>query len=328
MKRREFIAGLGGVAAWPMAAWAQQPSTPVIGLLIGPPAATFANELAAIRAGLNEVGFIEGRSVAIEYRSAESHFDRIPGLAADLIGRHVAVIFVGGHTPGVRAVIAATKAIPIVFTTGTDPVAAGLVESLNRPGGNATGFATINGENGSKRLGLVLSVLPTATKVALLVNPSNPLTTGEDIQAIATVGQRLGLEIVLVSAISEGELAKAFETAVQYRANALVVGSDASFVYAQPEAIAALGLKYVLPTFGSARSLAAAGVLMSYGADPLWAFHQAGIYIGRLLKGEKPSELPVQRPTKFELVINLKTAKTLGLTIPEALLATADEVIQ
>jgi putative ABC transport system substrate-binding protein len=311
MRRRQFIAGLAGsvaasAAAWPAVAWAQQPGLPVIGILIGPPATTFT----------------------IEYRSAESHFDRIPRLAAELVGRHVAVIFVGGHTPGVRLVIAATKTIPIVFTTGTDPVAAGLVASLNRPGGNATGFATLNGENGSKRLSLVQAILPAATKVALLVNPSNPLTTGEDIQAIAAVGQRVGLEIALVSATSESELEKAYETAVKYRASALVVGSDAFFVYPQAETIAALGLKHALPTVGSTRSLAVAGVLMSLGADQLWAFHQAGIYIGRILKGERPADLPVQQPTKFELVINNKTAKALGLTIPETLLATADEVIQ
>jgi putative ABC transport system substrate-binding protein len=300
----------------------------VIGILIGPPSTTFEKELAAISAGLNETGFVDGRNVAIEYRSAESHFDRIPELVADLISHHPAAMFVGGYTPGVRTAIAVTKTIPIVFTTGTDPVAAGLVASLSRPGGNATGFATINGENGSKRLRLIQAILPTATKVALLVNPSNPVTTGEDIQSVAAVGQRLGLEIVLVSATNESELAKAFETAARNRADALVVGSNAVFIYAMANVIAALGLKHSIPTVGSTRSLAAAGVLMSYSADELWAFHQAGIYIGRILKGAKPADLPVQQPTRFELVINLKTAKALGLSIPETLLATADEVIQ
>jgi putative tryptophan/tyrosine transport system substrate-binding protein len=327
VKRREFIAGLAA-AAWPAVARTQQSAAPVIGVLNGPPSATFAKELAAISAGLKEMGFVDGRNVTLEHRSAESHFDRIPELTAELIGRHPAVIFVGGYTPGVRTVIAATKTIPIVFTTGTDPVAAGLVASLSRPGGNATGFATINGENGSKRLSLVQAILPAATKVALLVNPSNPVTTGEDIQSVASVGQRLGLEIVLVSATNVSELANAYESAVRYQADALVVGSDALFIYTLAEVIAALALKHAIPTVGSTRSLAAAGVLMGYGADELWGFHQAGIYIGRLLKGAKPADLPVQQPTKFDLVINLKTAKTLGLTIPETLLATADEVIQ
>jgi len=329
MNRREFITLLGGAAAagWPLVARAQQPAKlPTIGYLNGVSAAEWARPMAGFHRGLGEMGFVEGRNVAIEYRWAEGRFDRMPAMAGDLIGRKVAVILVGGHLAGVRNVMAATQTIPIVFTTNSDPVAAGVVTSLSRPGGNVTGVTGLGGELGPKRLELLHEMLPTATKLAMLVNPSNPVTTQDAIQAAQTGARRLGLEIVVVSARTENEIETAFAAAVQQRAAGLL-GTDAYFE-SRRDQIAALGLRHALPTMLGSRASVAAGTLMSYGASIADFYRQAGVYVGRILKGEKPADLPVIQPTKFELIINLKTAKALGLTIPESFLLRADEVIE
>ena len=327
MKRREFIKLLGGAAAWPFAVRAQQPAMPVIGFLSGTPSAPFAHLVVAFRHGLSEMGYVEGRNVAIESRWADGHFDRLPAMAADLISRKVAVILVGANTDGIRAVMAATQTIPIVFTTGGDPVATGFVASLSRPGGNATGFTVLSNELLPKKLDLLHEMIPTATKVALLVNPNNPVSSQADIQVMQPAARRLGLEIFVVNAGSESEIDLAFATAVQRRAAVLLEGSDA-FVGSRPEQIAALGLRHALPTVSSFREAAAAGQLMSYGLNLSDMYRQAGVYVGRILKGEKPADLPVMQPTKFEFVINLETAKALGLTVPSSLLARADEIIE
>jgi putative tryptophan/tyrosine transport system substrate-binding protein len=326
--RREFITLFGGTAAaWPLAARGQQPALPVIGSLYGVSAAEWASPMAGFRRGLSEWGFEEGRNVAIEYRWAEGQFDRMPAMAADLVSRKVAVILVGGNLDGVRAAMAATQTIPIVFTTAANPVTTGLVASLNRPGGNATGVTVFAGELGPKRLELLHELLPTAKRIALLVNPKVPVVMQDDIQGAQTAARRLGLEIVVVEGGSENEIERAFATAAQDRASALQVGNDA-FLDGRRKEIAALGLRHALPTMSLTRDAVAAGSLMSYGSNRADVYRQAGLYVGRVLKGERPADLPVLQPAKFELVINLKTAKALGLEIPPTLLARADEVIE
>jgi putative tryptophan/tyrosine transport system substrate-binding protein len=328
VRRREFITLLGGVAAaWPPAARAQQPAMPVIGSLYGVSAAEWASPMAGFRRGLSEWGFDEGRNVAIEYRWAEGQFDRMPAMAADLVRRKVAVILVGGNLDGVRAAISESQTIPIVFTTASNPVTNGLVASLNRPGGNATGVTVFAAELGPKRLELLHELLPTAKKIALLVNPKVPAVMESDIQGAQTAAGSLGLDVIVVRAGSENEIEEAFAAAAQERASALQVGDDA-FLDGRREKIAALSLRHALPTMSLTREAAAAGSLMSYGSNRLDVYRHAGIYVGRILKGEKPADLPVLQPTKFELVINLKTAKALGLEIPPTLLARADEVIE
>jgi len=326
LKRREFITLVGGAAAWPLTARAQQPGMPVIGVLYGVSAAEWAKPMAGFHRGLAEMGFVEGRNVVIEYRWAEGQFDRMPAMAGDLIGRKVAVILVGGSLPGVRAVMAATQTIPIVFTTQTDPVAAGVVASLHRPGGNVTGVTGLGGELGPKRLELLHEVIPKATRFAVLVNPTNPVTMQEGIQGAQTVAHRLGLEIIVVNASTENGIETAFASAVQQRA-AWLYAEDAYFE-SRRELMAALGLRHALPTMSGTRESAVAGTLMYYGTNFADFYRQAGVYVGRILKGEKPGDLPVVQPTKFELVINLKTAKALGLAIPPGVLALADEVIE
>jgi putative ABC transport system substrate-binding protein len=326
--RRHFIMLLGGTAvARPMAAWAQQPAMSVIGSLYGVSAAEWTEPMTGFRHGLSESGFVEGRNVTIEYRWAEGEFDRMPAMAADLIRRKVAVILVGGNLDGVRATMAATQNVPIVFTTAADPVASGLVASLNRPGGNVTGVTVFAGELGPKRLELLHELLSTAQKIALLVNPKVPGVLRDDIQRAQTAAHRLGLEILVVNGGSESEIDRAFATAARERVSALQVGDDA-FLDSRREQIAALGLHHALPIIALTRGAVAAGSLMSYGANQVDVYRQAGIYVGRILKGEKPADLPVLQPTKFELVINLKTAQALGLEIPPSLLARADEVIE
>ena len=328
MRRREFITLLGGAAAaWPLAARAQQPAMPVVGSLYGVSAAEWAEPMTGFRRGLSELGFVEGRNVAIEYRWAEGQFDRMPALAADLVSRKVAVILVGGNLDGVRAAMTATRTIPIVFTTASDPVATGLVASLNRPGGNATGVTVMASELGPKRLELLHELLPTAKKIALLVNPKVPRILQDDVQGAQTAARRLGLEIIAVNGGSEDEIGRAFATAAQQRASALQVGDDAFFDSRRAQ-IAALGLRHALPTIALTRRAVEAGSLMSYGSNQADVYRQAGIYVGRIIKGDKPADLPVIQPTKFELVINLKTAKALGLEIPPTVLARADEVIE
>jgi putative tryptophan/tyrosine transport system substrate-binding protein len=328
MQRRAFITLLGGAAAvWPLGARAQRPSMPVIGLLYAVSADEWADRTAAMRQGLNESGFVEGRNVTIEYRWADGHLDRLPAMAADLVGRKVVVILVGGSSVATRAAMAATQSIPIVFTSGIDPVTAGFVASLNKPGGNVTGVALFAGELGSKRLELLHELIPTAAKIGLLVNPHNPVASKFDIESGQTAARRLGLEINVVEGGTENEIERAFAIAVQQRVAALQVGSDA-FFQNQREQIAALALRHAMPTISSTPEEATAGSLMSYGADPIDLYRQAGIYVGRILKGEKPADLPVVLPTKFKLTINLKTAKALRLTIPESFLLRADRVIE
>ena len=323
MRRREFITLLGGtVAAWPLAARAQQTAIPVIGVLNGTSEAEFARQMAAFRAGLGESGFVEGRNVAIEYRWAEGHTERIPAMAADLVARKVAAILVGGTITGVRSVMAATQTIPIVFTTASDPVASGLVTSLNRPGGNVTGVTGLTIELEPKRLELLHEMLPSATRFALLVNPNSPVANKQRIDGAQTAAQRLGLELVILKAATAAEVEAAFMAATEQRASALLA-DDASFDDRQ---LAALGLRHRLPV--DLGNDAVAGAVMSYGSSIADNQRQAGVYVGRILKGEKPGDLPVVQPTKFKFVINLKTAKALGITVPPSLLATADEVIE
>jgi putative ABC transport system substrate-binding protein len=325
MNRRDMIALLGGAAILPVAARAQQPM-PVIGSVFGVSAAQQADNMSALRRGLSQMGFVEDHNVHIEYRWADGHFDRMPAMPADLISRKVDIILAGGNTAGVRAVISATQTIPIVFVTAADPVAAGLVASLNRPGGNATGVTNLNVELGSKRLELLHEVIPTATRMALLVNPNNPVISQGDIRVAQAAARRLGLEIVVVNGGSASEIDRGIASAVQQGAAALYVGVDA-FFSGQREQIAALALRYALPTMLIAEAHTT-GVLMSYVTNAKESYRQASVYVGRILKGEKPADLPVVQPTTFELSINLKTAKALGLTIPESFLLRADEVIE
>jgi len=328
MKRRGFIKLMVGAAAvWPLAARAQQTAIPVIGVLNGVSEAEFARQMAAFRAGLGESGFIEGRNVAIEYRWADGHTEQLPAMAADLVARKVAAIWAGGSLQGVRAAMAATQTIPIVFTTATDPVASGLVASLNRPGGNVTGVTALGSELEPKRLEMLYEMLPSATRFAVLVNPNSPITMKERIEGAQTAAQRLGLELVILKAGTAAEIEAAFMETTERRASALLVADDA-YLNSRRDQFAALGLRHRLPVSVGARDSVLAGALMSYGSNDLDRYRQVGSYAGRILKGEKPGDLPVLQPTKFELVINLKTAKALGLTIPLTLQYAADEVIE
>ncbi|MFY9836419.1 MAG: ABC transporter substrate-binding protein [Xanthobacteraceae bacterium] len=263
----------------------------------------------------------------MEYRWAEGHLERLPTMAADLVGRKVNLILAGGSVVRVREAMAATQTIPIVFTTAVDPVSAGLVASFNRPGGNVTGVPLISGELAPKRLELLHELFPTATKIALLTNPKNPTVFAQDTEGVEEAARALGQEIVVVSASAPNEIAGAIEAAVQQGAAALVVGSDAIFVSNRSQ-IAELVLRHLIPTISSERQGCAAGALMSYGTNFVDTYRQAGGYAGRILKGEKPADLPIMQPTKFELVVNLKTARALGLTIPAPFLLRADEVIE
>jgi putative ABC transport system substrate-binding protein len=323
IKRRDFIAGLGSAAAWPVVAQAQQAAIPVVGYL-GQQSADedYNNFTVPFLQGLKEAGYVEGRNVAIEYRWAENQFDRLPGLAADLVRRRVAVI-VTNSTNAALAAKPATTTIPIVFGAGGDPVALGLVASLNRPGANVTGVANLNAELAPKRLQLLRQVIPNAARFGVLLDPAFPAGIA-DLQAAA---RTLGLQVVVVNARTDSDLESAFATFSQQRIGAVLVGNSA-FYPQRMEKLAALAARHALPAIYSFREYAFAGGLVSYGTSLGYVSHQIGIYTGRILKGEKPADLPVEQAVKIELVINLKTAKALGLTIPETLLATADEVIQ
>jgi putative ABC transport system substrate-binding protein len=323
MRRREFITLLGGAAvSLSFAARAQQPALPVIGWLYGVSAAGWADRTEGFRRGLGEAGFVEARNVTIEYHWAEDQYDRLPAMAADLVSRKVAVIVAGGQAA--LAAIAATRSVPIVFTAGTDPIAFGLAASLNRPGGNATGVTTFGAELAPKRLELLRELLPAAGRIALLVGPA---TEQRDIEDLHAAARRVGLALIVVGAGSENEVERALAAAVQQGAAALIVGTD-EFLTGWSGQIAALALRQALPTSFAQRAPVTAGGLISYGPDTPDMYRQAGVYVGRILKGEKPADLPVVQPTKFELIINLKTAKALGLTIPESFLLRADEVIE
>src|SRR5262245_28355049 len=329
MRRRDFITLIGCAAAWPGAARAQQP-IPVIGLLSGlSPGTPSASHLAAaLRQGLNETGFVEGSNVAIEYRWARNDFDRLPALAADLVGHPVAVIAAaaGGGTPAALAAKAATRTIPIVFTSAADPVAIGLVASLNRPGGNVTGVAWLSFALEAKRLGLLHELAPKAARVAVLVNSNNPAAEGQ-LRDIGEAATRIDTQLVILEANTDSDFDLAFRKLVQGGVSALLV-SASPFFDSQRDRIIKLAALHAVPAIYEHREFAGAGGLMSYGPKNVDATRRAGSYVGRILKGEKPSDLPVLQPTKFELVINLKTAKALGLEIPPTLLARADEVIE
>jgi putative ABC transport system substrate-binding protein len=327
VKRRLFITLLGGAAAaWPVEARAQQAAMPVIGFLSSLQASDQARIMAPFHQGLAEIGWFEARNVTIEYRWAQSQFERLPALATDLVKRQVTVIAAISGTPSVLAAKAATTTIPIVFGMGSDPIAFGLVASLNRPGGNVTGATFFTVELGEKRLGLVREMVPNATVIAVLVNPANPVSAADaaNVQAAAhAIGQR----VRLLSASTSGEIDAAFATVARERPDALLVEAETLFLN-QRDKVAALAARHAMPTMYGDREMVEAGGLISYGASRADAYRQAGIYAGRILKGEKPADLPVVQPTKFELVINLKTARALGLTIPDKLLALADEVIE
>jgi putative tryptophan/tyrosine transport system substrate-binding protein len=327
MRRREFITLLGSAAAWPLAAHAQQPALPVIGFLHSASAAAYAAPLAAFRKGLSEAGYVEGQNVAIEYRWAEGQNDRLPALAAELVRRRVTVIVTPGSTAATLAAQAATATIPIVFIIGANPVKIGLVASLNRPGGNATGINDFGVEIGAKRLGLLHELLPGAARFGVLVNPDNPFITESFVTELQMAASAIGRQIEVVTASTNGDIDTAFATLVKKRADALLISPDALFVTRRVQLIM-LAVHHTLPALYHRRELAEAGGLMSYGSDLSDQYRQTGLYVSRILKGEKPAEMPVQLPTKFEFVINLQTAKTIGLDIPPTLLARADEVIE
>ena len=325
MRRREFITLLGGTAAaWPFAARSQQPTMPVVGFLRSATLADVPHWVAAFRQGLKEAGFVEGQNVAIEFRSADNQLDRLPALVADLIRQPVAVIV--GNTDAALAAKAATTTVPIVFASGSDPVRDGLVASLNRPGGNVTGLVYFAAVLGAKRLELLRQLVPRATTIAVLVNPNTPLTEAER-KDVQTAAQAIGQQLIIFDISSDRDIETAFAAFVQRGAGALLVGTG-GFLNSNRERIAAVANRHALPASYSQREGVVAGGLMSYGPSISDAYRQAGIYSGRILNGEKPADLPVIRSTKFELVLNLKTAKALGLTIPPSLLVAADEVIE
>jgi putative ABC transport system substrate-binding protein len=312
-------------AAWPFAAHGQQPAMPVIGFLDPRSPDSVEGRLRAFRQGLKETGYVEGENVAVEYRWAENQYDRLPALAAELVQRHVAVIVVFGSTAAALAAKAATEKIPIVFNIGSDPVDLGLVDSLSRPGGNVTGVGNLLFALTAKRLELLHDLVPTASVIALLVNPRNPYTAPE-VRETQAVARTLGLRLVVANAINEIDVDEAFATLVQERAGALLVGADPVFVPMRYRLVS-LADRHKVPTSYGYRDYAAIGGLTSYGTS-IEPNYQVGVYAGRILKGEKPADLPVQQPTKFELIINLKTARALGLDVPTSLLLRADEVIE
>jgi putative tryptophan/tyrosine transport system substrate-binding protein len=327
IKRRAFITLLGGaVTAWPLAARAQQPPMPVIGFLNGASPEGDVPFVAAFRQGLKEAGYVEGQNVTIEYRWAEGQYDRLPSLAAELVQQKVTVI-AATSTPAALAAKAATSTVPIVFTTGGDPIKLGLVASLGRPGGNVTGSTLLGAEVGPKRLELARELFPGATTFALLVNPANPVaaTVSKDLQAVADT---LGVRLRVLHASTEADFEVAFATAAQLRVSALVIGSPDPLFVSHAARLGALALRHSVPAIYQLREFAAAGGLISYGGYTTDVYRLGGVYTGRILKGEKPSDLPVQQTTRVELILNLKTARALGITVPLPLSGRADEVIE
>ena len=328
MKRRAFLTLLGGAAAaWPLVTHAQQPAMPVIGFLSVTSAGEQPHLLAAFRQGLSETGYVEGQNVSIEYRWAEGQYNRLPELAGDLVRRRVSVIVTPASTPAVLAAKAATMAIPIVFSVGEDPVGLGLVASLARPGGNATGINFFHSELTAKKLGLLRELLPKAARIGVLVNPSNVVTAESAVRDVKAAAPAIGLQIQVLNASNGDEIDAAFATLVSERADALLVAPD-TFLSTRRVQIAILAARHSVPAIYTARGYAEAGGLISYGTNVTDSVRQQGVYAGRILKGTKPADLPVVQSTKFELVINLRTAKALGIKIPPTLLARADEVIE
>jgi putative tryptophan/tyrosine transport system substrate-binding protein len=325
MKRREFIAGLGA-AVWPMVAGAQ-PSVPVIGYVSGWSRDDAVDHVAAFHRGLGETGYVEGRNVAVEYRFADGQFEKLPALVADVVGRRVDVILIANTTSAALAAKAATQTIPIVFHVGSNPVEIGLVASLNRPGGNLTGLTDLQTAALTKRLGMLHELVPTANLIAFLINPVNREVAKAETKDAEAASRILGVSLLVLNAGSPSEIDEAFATLARARAGAVMMNGD-SYFRTQRVQLAILAARHAVPTIYSYDENVVAGGLISYGPDYLDTGRQVGIYAGRILKGEKPADLPVQQVTKVQLTINLKTAKALGLTIPETLLATADEVIQ
>jgi len=327
IRRRKFMSLLGGAAAWPLVARAQQPTVPVIGFLHLTSLETNRENLATFRQGLADTGYIEGKNVAIEYRWAQGRNDQLPMLAAELVRRQVSVIVVLESTNGALAAKAATQMIPIVFMQGADPVQIGLVGSLNRPGGNLTGIGLLSAETAAKRLELLLELVPKAASIGYLRNPTNPVYAEAETREVEAAARAHGVRLLIVNASSPSEIETAFADLVQQRADALQVSSD-GFLLTHPDQIVALAARHGIPAIYAWPRYTAVGGLASYGTNIRNAWRQAGIYTGRILKGEKPADLPVQQVTKIDLVINLKTAKALGLDVPLGLSAGADEVIE
>jgi putative ABC transport system substrate-binding protein len=326
MRRRNFITLLGGAAAWPLSAHAQQPAMPVVGFLSSESPDEFADRARSFHQGLGETGYVEGQNVTIEYRWAGGEYDRLPALAADLVRRHVSVIATSSPIASALAAKAATATIPIVFATGADPIKFGLIASFNRPGGNLTGVSWFANALVPKLLEVLRALVPQANTLAVLVNPSNPNAEFDtrDAQAAA---RTLGVQLVVQYASSEGDLNPAFASFAQQGVGAFLLVPD-TFLISRSEQLVAMTQRYRVPGLSDVRRFTMAGGLMSYGASEANQYRQAGVYVGRILKGEKPADLPVMQPTKFELVINLKAAKALGLAVPGSLLARADEVIE
>ena len=326
MQRREFITLFASTAAWPLAARAQESAMPVIGFLSSRSPAEAQPAVNAFRSGLGEVGYFEGKNVTIEFRWAEGRYDRLPALATELVDRRVSVIAATGGEVSALAAKAATTTIPIVFTAGSDAVGSGLVSSINRPGGNITGVNLFYTEMGAKRLELLRLLIPNARTIAMLVNPNNP-TTSTDQKNMLVAARSIGAQLSVFAASDESALERAFALMVEQKNLALLIGDD-PFLFSQRDQLVRLSARHAIPTIYFSREFVDAGGLISYGTSITNGYRQAGVYVGRILKGDRAGDLPVLQPTKFELIINLKTAKALGIDIPPTLLAAADEVIE